>query len=290
MERQGAAGARSARRPGLEGHAAVASSLQDKARTQLGTCGSGNHFVEWGVFTLKEDPRELGLEAGQLPGAAFAQRLARRRASDRQRVLASWRWTCTRSCRRSCGIWRGWPLDSEAGQEYWAAMEPDGRLRCGEPRRASTSASPKPRALRSSRHVENHHNFAWKEMHGGSEADRPPQRRDAGRQRRARRHPRLDGRPPASSCAARAVTESINSASHGAGRRWAAPPAINTVTHIERDIPEGARRDLARRRHRRIPVCVQGHRSSMAAQADLVDRDRKFDPKIVKMADAAGDV
>jgi tRNA-splicing ligase RtcB (3'-phosphate/5'-hydroxy nucleic acid ligase) len=38
---------------------------QDKAWRQLGTSGSGNHFVEFGVFTLVENDDELGLEAGE---------------------------------------------------------------------------------------------------------------------------------------------------------------------------------------------------------------------------------
>src|SRR5260370_6416703 len=37
--------------------------LKDKARTQLGTSGSGNHFVEFGIVTVTEPA--LGLEAGE---------------------------------------------------------------------------------------------------------------------------------------------------------------------------------------------------------------------------------
>src|SRR5690606_34291891 len=36
--------------------------LRDKAWAQLGTSGSGNHFVEWGEIHLPED--DLGLKAG----------------------------------------------------------------------------------------------------------------------------------------------------------------------------------------------------------------------------------
>lgn len=39
------------------------SSLKSKAQAQIGTSGSGNHFVEWGIFTLKQD--DLGLKAGK---------------------------------------------------------------------------------------------------------------------------------------------------------------------------------------------------------------------------------
>ena len=40
----------------------MANSLKDKAWSQLGTSGSGNHFVEFGILTLVKD--ELGLNAG----------------------------------------------------------------------------------------------------------------------------------------------------------------------------------------------------------------------------------
>ena len=40
-------------------------SLKDTAYGQLGTSGSGNHFVEWGAFILDEDDDQLGLKAGQ---------------------------------------------------------------------------------------------------------------------------------------------------------------------------------------------------------------------------------
>ena len=53
-----------ARRPRLEGDT-PAKSLQIKAQHQLGTSGTGNHFVEWGTFRLYADDAQLGLEAGE---------------------------------------------------------------------------------------------------------------------------------------------------------------------------------------------------------------------------------
>jgi hypothetical protein len=40
-------------------------SLQIKAQSQLGTSGTGNHFVEWGTFRLYADDETLGLQAGE---------------------------------------------------------------------------------------------------------------------------------------------------------------------------------------------------------------------------------
>src|SRR5579871_6422234 len=39
-------------------------SLQGKALAQLGTSGTGNHFVEWGVLSLSESDDQLGLPRG----------------------------------------------------------------------------------------------------------------------------------------------------------------------------------------------------------------------------------
>lgn len=38
---------------------------KDKAWKQLGTSGSGNHFVEWGYLFLDEEADDLGLKAGE---------------------------------------------------------------------------------------------------------------------------------------------------------------------------------------------------------------------------------
>ncbi|MCA9071429.1 MAG: RtcB family protein, partial [Planctomycetaceae bacterium] len=38
---------------------------KDRAWKQLGTSGSGNHFVEFGVFTLSDRDEELGLDPGE---------------------------------------------------------------------------------------------------------------------------------------------------------------------------------------------------------------------------------
>ena len=46
----------------------VVAQVFDKARGQLGTSGSGNHFVEFGILTL--DKPDLGLEAGAISRAA----------------------------------------------------------------------------------------------------------------------------------------------------------------------------------------------------------------------------
>lgn len=93
--------------------------MKQKARSQLGSSGSGNHFVEWGVVTL--DRPDLGLEPGEYlallshsgsrgAGAAVADyysTLARELHPELPEELQHLAWL---------------DMDSEAGQEYWAAM------------------------------------------------------------------------------------------------------------------------------------------------------------------------
>ncbi len=51
--------------------------LRDKAWGQLGTSGSGNHFVEFGAFTVSDD--KLGLREGRIPRAAQSLGITRNR-------------------------------------------------------------------------------------------------------------------------------------------------------------------------------------------------------------------
>ncbi len=97
---------------------------KDRAWAQLGTSGSGNHFVEFGVFT-NEHPIE-GLPAGEYvallshsgsrgTGAAVCNhysKLAMAQHLDLAREHKHLAWLS---------------LDSADGQEYWAAMELMGR-------------------------------------------------------------------------------------------------------------------------------------------------------------------
>src|SRR5262249_25975052 len=94
---------------------------KDKARKQLGTSGSGNHFVEFGALTLDAPAPDLGLAPGEYvallshsgsrgAGAAVCSTystIAQSRLPKRYADLGRLAWL---------------DLDSEAGQEYWAAM------------------------------------------------------------------------------------------------------------------------------------------------------------------------
>ena len=141
----------------------VTQRFRDKAAAQLGTSGSGNHFVEFGEFTVEN--KQLSLEPGTYlallshsgsrgTGAQvcdYYSRVARAKHKDLPKELSYLAWL---------------DLDSADGREYWAAMELMGQY---------ASANHHLIHKHIARHlgagvlldIENHHNFAWKERHGG---------------------------------------------------------------------------------------------------------------------------
>ena len=142
----------------------VTTKLSDHAWTQLGTCGSGNHFVEFGMLTLARPADRL--RAGRVPRPAVAQRQPRHRR-DRGLALLEARHGSPSGLPkelRASGVAR--PRPSEAGQEYWDAMNLMGEYAAANHDAIHHHVA---KALGSEvlAVVENHHNFAWKEMHDG---------------------------------------------------------------------------------------------------------------------------
>lgn len=200
----------------------------DKAWKQLGTSGSGNHFVEFGVLTLDRpavlwsDPAAAGRHAGQAleagghlallshsgsrgVGGQVAQHYSRRAAQmhpELSKQLSHLAW---------------FDLDSSEGREYWAAMELMGRYAAANHqlihRRIVRSLGAEVLA-----DVENHHNFAWLEQHGGRTAV-------VHRKGATPAHAGALGIIPGSMATpgyvvrGKGVSAAINSAAHGAGRR-----------------------------------------------------------------------
>jgi len=139
--------------------------------------------------------------------------------------------------------------------------------------------------------VENHHNFAWRE--------RLSDGRDVIVHRKGATPAGVNalGIIPGSMGDAgyvvrgRGQADSINSASHGAGRLMSRRKAEETITRAVRD---------AYLRERGVmllggavdesPQAYKPIEAIIAAQADLVEVLGRFLPKIVRMADEAGDV
>jgi tRNA-splicing ligase RtcB (3'-phosphate/5'-hydroxy nucleic acid ligase) len=142
----------------------VTQRLRDKAWSQLGTSGSGNHFVEFGAFTL--DPERgpaLGLGPGEYlallshsgsrgTGAQVCDFYSKR-AMARQEQLPN-------ELKRLAWL----SLAEADGQEYWAAMNLMGHYAAANHALIHRHIARK-LGLDPILDIENHHNFAWKEIH-----------------------------------------------------------------------------------------------------------------------------
>jgi tRNA-splicing ligase RtcB len=133
--------------------------------------------------------------------------------------------------------------------------------------------------------VENHHNFAWREKANDKEIVVHRKGATPAGKGVLGIIPGSMG-DPGFVVKGKGRAESINSASHGAGRQMSRRQANRTITHeeqlkyLEKLNVEliGGGLDEAAQAYKRIEEV-------MAAQEDLVDIIGKFEPKIVRMAD-----
>lgn len=255
---------------------------RDKARRQLGTSGSGNHFVEFGVLTLEEPSEDLNLPAGQYvallshsgsrgPGAAVCNVYSSMAQSQLPRKYAD------------LGRLAWLDLNSEAGQEYWAAMNLMGDFAA-----ANHDVIHRLVSHLLGAHViagvENHHNFAWKEIHDGREVI-------VHRKGATPASPGVLGVIPGSMAdpafivRGKGQPESLNSASHGAGRRMSRTQARDKYNFraVQKDLEAKGVRVISAGADE-VPYVYKNILDVMAAQADLVETVGRFDPKIVKMS------
>ena len=260
----------------------VTQRFRDKAAAQLGTSGSGNHFVEFGEFTVEH--KELGLEPGVYlallshsgsrgTGAQVCDRysrVARAKHKDLPKELSYLAWL---------------DLDSADGREYWAAMELMGQY---------ASANHHLIHKHIARHlgagvlldIENHHNFAWKERHGGR--DLIVHRKGA-----TPAGAGVLGVIPGSMASPTFVArgkgnaDSLNSASHGAGRVMSRHKARESFNwKMVKPYLEERGVKLISAGLDEVPMVYKNIEQVMAAQTDLVEPLAKFFPRLVKMAPA----
>lgn len=249
--------------------------LKDIAYAQLGTSGTGNHFVEWGKYESAIQMKAMH------PTLAILSHSGSRAVGAKIEKQFS---KIAKQKRPHAGDLAWLYIGEEAGAEYWHAMQLAGDYASAN-HAVIHDKMIEAIGAESIGGVENHHNFAWSENHDGE--DLIVHRK---------------GATPASTGEAGVIPgtmvfggyivvgkgnpSSLRSASHGAGRimsrtqakalldkrSWQDNLLRRGVTLIGGDVDEapGAYKELD---------TVMDH------QRDLVDVTGRFTPSIVRMAD-----
>ncbi|RYG36026.1 MAG: RtcB family protein, partial [Chitinophagaceae bacterium] len=255
-------------------------SLHGRAWKQLGTSGSGNHFVEFGVVEIAEKDEVLGVEAG-----AYVGLLSHSGSRALGANIANHYTKIAKQKRRLPGeannlAWLG--MDEEEGIEYWIAMNLAGEY-ASACHHIIHEKIAKQLGRKPLKRVENHHNFAWKEKWEGKEVivhrkGATPAGKD------------VLGIIPGSMTAdgfivkGKGETAAVNSASHGAGRLMSRTKAMQSITHAalkDELVKHGVK--LLGGGLDEAPFAYKDINLVMQSQKQLVDVVGKFTPKIVKM-------
>jgi tRNA-splicing ligase RtcB len=180
-------------------------------------------------------------------------------------------------------------LDEADGQEYWAAMNLMGRYAAANHalihRHIARKLGAEPIL-----DIENHHNFAWKERHvvNGAEREVIVHRKGA-----TPAGPGVLGVIPGSMASpgfvvrGKGQAESLQSASHGAGRVMSRTKALQSFTWsaVKKQLA-AANVELLSAGLDEVPGVYKDIHTVMAAQMDLIDVLGKFEPRLVKMCPA----
>ncbi len=257
----------------------ITGQLKDRARRQLGTSGSGNHFVEFGEIVFEQPA--LGIPAGTylaLLSHSGSRNAGAQVANHFTRIAKSLHPELEGHQKNLAWL----PMDRE-GQEYWAAMELMGKY-------ASANHHIIHRAIIDSlgqptlRQIENHHNFAWRETHRGRNLI--VHRKGATPAAKG-----MLGVIPGSMAAPGYLIEgsghpgSLNSTSHGAGRRMSRSAASKNFTWKEtREYLEQKGVVLISAGLDEVPWAYKDIDEVMNAQRDLARTIARFMPRLVKMA------
>jgi tRNA-splicing ligase RtcB len=257
----------------------VTRSIKDRAHRQLGTSGSGNHFVEFGEVIFAE-------EAAGVPAGTYLALLSHSGSRNAGTQVANY---YTRLAKKAHPELKGasanlaWLDLGGDGQEYWDAMELMGKY-----------ASANHHLIHEGiieflghpvvRQIENHHNFAWRETHHGRTV--VVHRKGATPAARG-----VLGIVPGSMATPGFVIEgkgnpaSLNSSSHGAGRRMSRAAARERFSWSETRAYLAAQGvTLISAGLDEAPWAYKDIAAVMNAQHDLVRILASFMPRLVKMA------
>ncbi|NJL92962.1 MAG: RtcB family protein [Anaerolineae bacterium] len=287
--------------PVMEDHAfrevPILRQLHHTAWQQLGTSGSGNHFVEFGELVVRETIQggdtaegEGSRTFGTIPpgnyvallshsgsrglGASIAEhytQVAMAQHADLPKAYQHLAW-----------------LDLQGtGAEYWRAMTLAGRY-------ASASHAIIHQLVASRLRfevlggVENHHNYAWQEE---VEGETLVVHRKGATPAGSGVYGVIPGTmsTPGFVVRGKGYAPSLRSAAHGAGRRMSRAAAIKSLTweQIEHKLKQ-AGVELLSAGLDEAPQAYKDIHSVMEAQTEMVEAVAQFQPRLVKMAEDKG--
>lgn len=254
--------------------------LHGKAAKQLGTSGSGNHFVEFGLVELGNN-NDFELPAGEYIGLLSHSGSRGLGATIARHYMDLAMDHCLLPKQAHHLAWLD--LNTEAGQEYWISMNLAGDYAkaCHDQIHHHLG---KYLGIKSVGRVENHHNFAWKEV------------QEDGRELIVHRKgatPAAQGElgiipgsmaTPGYIVRGKGNDRSLKSAAHGAGRKMSRKAARESISGSE------MKKILSRNSVTLIgggtdeaPVAYKDIEQVMRYQSDLVHVVGTFFPKIVRM-------
>lgn len=258
--------------------------LKDKAAKQIGSSGGGNHFVDFGIIELDVLNETLSLDKGSY--------LAVLSHSGSRALGATIATHFTKLAIESCPLPEeaknlAWlDLSSELGIAYWRAMTLAGNYASACHHQIHYRIA-KALGEESLLNIENHHNFAWKDVDSNGN-DIIVHRKGATPAQEG-----VLGLIPGSMISpcyivkGKGNDKSLKSASHGAGRAMSRTLAkkninksdveklliYNGVSVIGSDLDEA-------------PMAYKDINKVMELQKDLVEVLCTFTPKIVRMCDS----
>jgi tRNA-splicing ligase RtcB len=266
----------------------IAQKHKDVAWRQLGTSGSGNHFVEFGELLVET---EIDSPSGKIPPGKYlallshsgSRRLGMEIANFYTQVAMGQHPELPKDFQHLAWL----NLDQDLGAAYWDGMTLAGKYASANHAIIHEQVS-EALHLPVLGHIENHHNFAWKEFFNGEEVivhrkGATPAGKD------------VLGVIPGSMSAPGFVVrglgnaDSIDSASHGAGRRMSRSEAMKKFDWdtVKKKLKEQGV-DLLSAGLDESPGAYKDIRQVMADQADLVETLAEFKPKMVKMDSGKG--
>jgi tRNA-splicing ligase RtcB len=254
--------------------------LKIKAFKQLGTSGGGNHFVEFGEVAITEQNNEFDLDIGTYIGV-LSHSGSRGLGAN---IAKHYTYLATKQCPLPKNVQHlAWlDMNTHDGQEYWLAMNLAGDYAkaCHDNIHARIAKELRAKPIAK---IENHHNFAWKEIVNGKECivhrkgATPAKKGELGI---------IPGSMTAPGYIVRGLgnKESLQSASHGAGRLFSRRKCKEkfTKSEIKKELKTndvsliGGGIDEA-------PMAYKDIKKVMNNQHELVDVLGTFTPKIVRM-------